>query len=93
MFNDLTKDESLMNENKQEGIAFTLLIAKLDELVSRNISYLSGVKEVVDFVKSHNGISKEVPAEAGGGFELYLNGKQVSVFQPYPDIDRIYYEH
>ena len=81
------------NSSKQDEINFMALIAKLDELVTRDISYLEGAKEAVVYVKTNGGSSKVVPEEDGGGMNLFLGGRQASIFQPFPEIDRIYYEY
>ena len=71
----------------------SLFIAKLEELLALNISYSAGESAAVDYVIANNGSITPVPVDEGGGVDLCIDGLKVSVFQPYSDIDRMYYEY
>lgn len=68
-----------------------LLICKLDEVQKEADTFTDGLNVATQFVEAHGG--KVVKASDGDpGYIFLLGSTSASVFQPYEDIDRFYYE-
>lgn len=67
-------------------------IQGLDEIMGRDISYNDGLKAASALAENLGFRKTIIPKEDGGGVDFEGHGYKASVFQPYPDIDRIYYE-
>ncbi|MCG9659937.1 hypothetical protein [Vibrio mediterranei] len=61
----------------------------LDELRSQKIPYDDALARACEFVQANNGKAVNLP---GGITRLTLGDEECDCFQPYPDIDLIYYE-
>tara|TARA_B100000809_G_C15074310_1_gene507222 strand:+ start:134 stop:319 length:186 start_codon:yes stop_codon:yes gene_type:complete len=60
------------------------------ELRAQKISYKLGLLSIVDFVNEKNGEVLYLPDEHT---KVILGNESATCFQPYPDIDKFYYEN
>lgn len=67
-----------------------VLANKLVELRAQKTSYELGLLAIVDFVNKSNGEIFDLP---DAHTKIILGEESAICFQPYPDIDRFYYEN
>lgn len=84
-----------MTDSRLEVVKETteILVAEIERVIESGVGYAAGEAEVIRFVLKHGGGFLRTTDDEGGGVEISLNGVRVSVFQPYKDIDRVYYEY
>lgn len=81
-----------MNINKTAIFLSDLekFVSNLDSIVNSDLNYANGEREAIKLAELAGGLVKFIDA---GGIEVVFSNATFSVFQPYPDIDRIYYEY
>lgn len=68
----------------------TTLIGKLEEIRASGQTYIAGEHEAIKHSMLAGGVVEKLNT---GGVEVTLGGVKISIFQPYPDINRFYYEY
>ena len=71
---------------------YEMLVVELERIRKTRCKFKSGLEQVKNFIKHKNGTINTIEDNGLEVTVLTLCGSTASVFQPYSDIDRLYYE-
>lgn len=69
-----------------------MLIEKLDRIRTDGATFGEGLSEAIKFTEHHNGSVFRYEEDGAEFVDLCVGCDRATVFQPFPDIDKFYFE-